>query len=419
MKYRRKPTPHSSQDPQPRRKSQISKHSHFIWETRRLRLPTIFVLVILGGTTIPLHGYDFVSSPSMEEKTAFTHLWQSATLYSDDANPLIQRLKLRGRYQGQYHKVDSRQGSDDDWEDRRSRLGFDAKLFSKTVDVRADFQSNDGFEDAYDRLVDAYVQWLPNESLTITMGRTKALIGYYDWLESTNTQPTFERSQIFNQLGVDRATSIILEGKASDCTWQLGAYSNDLDREFGSFRGAYSFGAGIGYDAKKRFGWKRADFRFDWLHSNHDADDSVLINYDDLFSATFWGQDGFWGFVAEGFAGIGQTAGRGDVFGFYLQPTYDLIPGRLQLVGHYSFAIGDGKTSVIGQRRYERSAPNLMPAGLARGDQYHALYLGTQYFIHGDNLKLMAGVEYADLSGGAPGDDYDGFTWLSGIRFFF
>ena len=376
-------------------------------------------MALLGGSIIPLYGYDFLSPPSTEETAAFQSVWQAATLYNDDANPLIQSFKLRGRYQGQYYKVDAVQGIDDGWEDRRSRFGFDAKLFSKAVDVRVDFQSNDGFEDVYDSLVDAYVKWRPDESLAITFGRTKPLIGGYDWLQSTTSQPTFERSQIFNQLGVDRATSLTIEGKTGDFTWQAGAYSNDVDREFGTFGGAYSFGAGIGYDAKERFGWKRADFRFDWLHSDHDADDGVLGNYDDLFSATFWGQNGSWGFVAEAFAGTGQTAGRGDVFGFYLQPTYELIPGRLQLVGRYSFAAGDGGASVSGQHRYERTAPDLVPAGSARGDQYHAIYLGTQYFIHGDKLKLMAGGEYAILGGGAPGDDYDGFTWLAGIRFSF
>jgi hypothetical protein len=102
--------------------------------------------------------------------------------------------------------VDADQGSSSNWEDRRSRFGFDAKLFEKKVEARVDFQSNDGFDDFYDGLVDAYIRWKPNSWLSITAGKTKPLIGQYDWLESTNTQPTFERSQIFNQLGINRAT---------------------------------------------------------------------------------------------------------------------------------------------------------------------------------------------------------------------
>ncbi len=356
-------------------------------------------------------------TPSAEETAAFEALWQAFTLYKDDSNPILQEFKLRGRYHGQYHWLDSNQGDTDAWEDRRSRFGFDAKLFDKKIEVRLDFQSNDGFEDAYDRLVDAYVKWKPSEALAVTAGRFKPQIGYHDFLQSTNAQPVFERSQIFNQLRVDRATGLAVEGKSGSFSWQTGVYSNDTDREFGAFGGSYSFGAGIGYDAKEALGWDRADLRLDWLHSGHDADDFLFNRYDDIVSATFWGQCGPWGIAVEAFHASGGGGPDGDVFGCYIQPTYDLIPKRLQLVGRYSFATGDGPDSVVRQTRYESEAPALTGGG--RGDEYHALYLGVQYFIHGDKLKLMAGAEYASLDGGGNGGDYDGITWLSGIRFSF
>lgn len=349
----------------------------------------------------------------------FDSLWGLATLYKNDSNSILEAFKLRGRYQGQYHWVDSDQGTEDCWEDRRSRIGFDAKMFQKHIEIRADFQSNNGFVDPYDRLVDAYIRWKPNDFVSVTVGKTKPLIGYYDWMQSTNAEPTFERSQIFNQLGIDRATGLTVEGKSDKFTWQVGVYSNDMDREFGSFDGELSISGGFGYDAKKHLGWKRADFRLDWLRSGHDEDDEVMLSYDNIISATFWGQDGLWGIVVEGFYGVGQVADKGDAFGFYIQPTYDLIPNRLQLVGRYSFATGDGNASLSGQRRYERSAPDLIPAGKAQGDQYNAIYLGLQYFIFGDQLKLLAGAEYANLNGGTPSDDYEGVTFLTGVRISF
>src|SRR5690606_37393045 len=165
---------------------------------------------------------------------AFDELWKAFTLHKDDSNPIRQEFKLRGRYHGQYHWLDSDQGNADAWEDRRARFGFDAKLFDKKIEVRADFQSNDGFEDAYAGLVDAYIKWKPTDSLSVTLGRTKPQIGYYDFLQSTNAQPTFERSQIFNQLRVDRATGLVVEGKSGAFTWQTGIYSNDTDLEFGA-----------------------------------------------------------------------------------------------------------------------------------------------------------------------------------------
>jgi phosphate-selective porin OprO and OprP len=147
------------------------------------------------------------------------------------------------------------------------------------------------------------------------------------------------------------------------------------------------------------------------LHSDHEEADTVLDRYDDLLSATFWIQHGSAGLVIEGFAGTGAGA---DAIGFYLQPTYDLLPGRVQVVGRYSFSHGDGADSVIAQSRYERSAPSLTGGG--RGELYHAGYLGLQYFLHADNLKFLTGVEYARLDGGGNGGDFAGWTVFSGVR---
>lgn len=354
------------------------------------------------------------AAPTAEE-SSWKDLWNLATLYKNDQNPFIQEFKLRGRYQGQYHWLDSDQGNTDGWENRRSRFGFDAKLFGKKIELRLDAESNDEFDPFYEGLVDAYIKWKPADSFSLTVGRQKPQIGAYDWLESTNTQPTFERSQIFNQLRVDRATGAVAAGTVEHFTWQAGVYANDVDREFGQLEGGLSYGAGIGYQFVELTGLKKADLRLDWLHSDHEAEDTVLDRYDDLLSATLYLQDGRWSLVTEAFHGSGDNAS--DVFGFFVQPSYDLIEKKLQLVARYTFSTGDGPDSVIAQSRYERTAPELTGGG--RGDQYQAGYLGLQYFLNGDKLKLVAGVEYAKLEGGGNGGDFDGVTALTGIRFSF
>lgn len=353
-------------------------------------------------------------APAAEESSDLDKLWSLATLYKNDRNPWLQEFKLRGRYHGQYHWLESDQGDEDDWENRRSRFGFDAKLFGKKIELRLDAQSNDEFDPIYDRLVDAFVKWKPWEEFSLTLGKQKPQIGYYDWLQSTVSQPTFERSQIFNQLRVDRVTGVVTEGKHGAFTWQAGVYSNDVDREFGGFDGALSYGFGVGYSFKESWGLEKADWRLDWLHSEHDAEDGALDRYDDLVSTTLWLKDGPWSFVAEAFHASGET---GDAFGFFLQPTYDLIPKRLQLLGRYSFSHGDGPDALTAQSRYERQTPKLTGGG--RGETYHSAYLGLQYFIHGDKLKLLAGAEYSHLDGGGNGGDFEGFTFLTGLRLSF
>ena len=268
------------------------------------------------------------------ELSAFDRIWGLATLYKDDSNPFIQEFKLRGRYHGQYHWLESDQGDEDDWENRRSRFGFDAKLFDKQIELRLDFQSNDEFDPLYDGLVDAFIKWKPADTFSLTLGRQKPQIGYYDWLQSTNNQPTFERSQIFNQLRIDRTVGAVAEGKWDHWTWQAGVYSNEIDKEFGTLDGGVSFGAGFGYDFKDALDVEKADWRLDWLHSEPEVADTVLNRYDDILSTTFWLKDGRWGGVAEAFFATGESP---DAFGFFLQPTYDIVPKRLQLVGRLWF----------------------------------------------------------------------------------
>jgi hypothetical protein len=374
------------------------------------------------------------NSTEFIEPSAFDKVWGYAGLYKDDLNPILQEFKLRGRYHGQYWDVDADQGSQSNWEDRRSRFGFDAKLFDKKIEVRADFQSNDQFADFYDGLVDAYIRWKPSSSLSITAGKTKPLLGQFDWLESTNSQPTFERSQIFNQLGVNRATGLTAEGTKDELSWRAGVYSNSTpsttggsgsfgDGEFGDFNGGLSYTLGAGYDFKHLLDLEKADFRLDWLHSERDADDLVLNKYDDIISSTFWIKEGYASVVFEAYYASGAdhvTPGKqskwdgSNVFGFFIQPTYDLIPKKLQLVGRYSYANSEGPEGVVGQSRYERK----VASNKGVGDVYHSLYGGAQYFIYGDKLKLMAGAEWATVENDK-GDSYDGLTLLTGIRLSF
>ncbi|MES2659611.1 MAG: porin [Verrucomicrobiota bacterium] len=358
------------------------------------------------------------------ESIPFEETWSLATLYKDAANPILEEFKLRGRYQGQYWDVDADQGSQSGWEDRRSRFGFDAKLFDKKLEARVDFQSNDGFDDVYDGLVDAYLRWKPVSWLSITAGKTKPLIAQYDWLESTTSQPTFERSQIFNQLGINRAAGLTVEGTAGEWSWRTGVYSNATpsstggsgafgDGEFGDFNEGVSFSLGGGYDFSKSLCTDKADLRVDWLHSEREAGDLVLGKYDDIVSASFVVKENAAGVVVEGYYAAGGDGDDSNVFGFFIQPTYDILPNQLQLVGRYSYANSEGPLGVLGQSRYERT----VAASGGRGDSYHSLYGGIQYFIYGDKLKLLAGAEWAQLRGGV--DAYDGVTFLTGVRLSF
>lgn len=380
-------------------------------QNQTLRL--FIVSLALSVSTAALSGTSSPPPTTPQESSPWDDIWSLATLFKDDEHPVIQEFKLRGRYHGQYHWLNSDHGDDHGWEDRRSRFGFDAKLFNKQLELRLDAQSTDGFDPIYGGLIDAYVRWKHSENFSLTLGRQKVQIGAYDFIQPSTHYPTFERSQIFNQLKVDRTTGAVAEGRIGQFTWQAGLYSNDIDDELGQFAGGASYGAGIGYDLKETLGLQKALWRLDYLHSDITSDSTTLNKFDHVLSTTFWLRNHRWGFVAEGFAAAGQSA---DIAGFYLLPIYDLIPDKLQLVGRYTYSAGDGPDSLSLQKRYDSAAPLLTTGGT--GDRHHAGYLGLQYFIYGEKLKLLAGVEYTSISGGT-GGAYDGWTALTGLRLFF
>ncbi len=374
------------------------------------------------------------SATEFIEPNVFDRLWARTVLYDNSLNPFIQEFKLRGRYQGQYWDVDSERGSHHDWEDRRAYFGFDVKLFDKKLEGRFDFQSDQHFTHFYDGLIDAYLRWKPKTDLSITVGKTKALLGAYEFNEVESATPTVERSQIFNQLNVNRATAMVVEGENAGILWQAGLYANDTpsttggtgdwgDGEFSHFNGGYAYGAGLGYNWNHELDVEKALLRLDWIHSEREVGDQVFGRYDELASLTFWLKEGNWTLIQEAYTGRGGDGLNGDVIGYYIMPVYDIVPQKLQLVARYTISDGDGPGSIIAQSRYENRTSIPAISGIKgsknRGSAYQALYLGAQYFIYGNKLKLMTGAEWATLDRENGQDAYDGFTLMSGIRLSF
>jgi hypothetical protein len=352
-----------------------------------------------------------VSEPQTKSQTFFDELWNLATLYKDDTNPFIQEFRLKARYHGQHYWVDSDQGSARDWENRRPWYGFDARLFNRQVQLFLRAATSEDFSEAYESLIDAYLRYSPSKEWSLTIGRQKPRIAHYDWVQSSQNAPTLERSQPFGQIAVNRVTGAVLEYKKGPWDFVAGAYSNDIDDEFGSFDGGHSISLGFGYRFESFAGLDHLSLHFDYLESSISENDTLLNRYERLFTATAIAEKDRFGIFIEGFAASGGAA---DFLGGFIQLTYELIPDRFELVTRYTLSGGDGPNSVVAQRRYEREAPQITGGG--QGETYQALYLGTQTFIHGDKLKLLAGAEYADLDGGGDGGDYSGWTYLVGVR---
>ena len=387
----------------------------------RASLNAIFVATALigaaslrAGSDAPLSGKETIDPAAVKhaEPSLYDKIWGLGTIYKNEANPYIQEIKLKLRYQGQYHWLDSKQGDDDGWEDRRFRLGLGIR-FLEDFELAGDFSSRDEFDPFYDKLTELYIRWKPSEAFNLTIGKAKPQFSW-DQIRQDEALQTFERFQLHNQSNVDRVPGVVVTGKFSNWTYEAGIYSNQVDKEFGQFDGGWSSTIGFGYDFKKVLGVKKADWRLDWLHSEIEDNDTLQNRWSEGINTGIVLQSGRLGLTAETFVFSGHSD---DAWGFFIQPTFDVIENKLQLVARYSFSDGDGADSILAQRRYEREAPDLTGGG--KGDQYQAAYLGFQYFFYGDKLKILGGAEYAHLNGDGNGGDFDGWTALTGIRFSF
>ncbi|MEO0541550.1 MAG: hypothetical protein AAFZ80_11900 [Cyanobacteria bacterium P01_A01_bin.105] len=149
---------------------------------------------------------------------------------------------------------------------------------------------------------------------------------------------------------------------------------------------------------------------FDYLWQDGDDQNDAFEDYKHLFALGTESDFDRMHLVTDLIYGMALEEGEGDVFGLVLMPYYDLTD-RLEAVLRYTFSSSSAHDGLNVQSRYERAA-----AGRLKGDEYHAIYAGLNYYICGDKLKLMNGIEYSDISGS---DDNSFWSYLTGVRMYF
>ena len=365
-----------------------------------------------AGTTISSKA---PAPPAPAEESAFDKIWSLATLYKSKTNPVIQKLAIGGRYHGQYALLDSDQGDFDDWENRRFRIGLNGQIF-QDFEFKAEMLGdlNPG-GDFYTGLTEVYLSWKPDDAFNLTIGKQKPRFSL-DWNTSSREILTFERNILVNNFGIDYETGVSISGKSGNFAYFAGVFNNDVgepggEAEFGDLGGGFSYVASASYDLKDTMGMEKAVLRGDFIHTEHDSNDDLLSKFDNGFAASLALKQGSLGLTTEAIYGEGD---KGDIWGFYLTPTYD-ITKKFQLVARYTYA-HSGDDALRLQSRYERKADGLSDGG--NGETYHAGYFGANYYLYGHKLKLMTGVEFSHMDGGSDGGDFDGVTGLAGVRMY-
>ena len=116
-----------------------------------------------------------------------------------------------------------------------------------------------------------------------------------------------------------------------------------------------------------------------------------------------------------------NTNREGAFGGIVLMPMYWLKEDKIKLVGRYLYQQSDQIEGLKLNSRYVPLADtrdSSIDLNSGRGDEHHALYIGINYYLCGENLKLISGIQHDDLSS-AGSTQFRGWTVGSSFRIWF
>lgn len=367
----------------------------------------------------------------LAEGSPYERLMSVPVLYQNEADPRVQQLAVVGQLQMQYaygSDASGKYGSADfpdesTWggiEVRRFRLGMKGRFFRKLFFLNLTDLYPDLEPRIYKRTPETYFTWMENDAFNISAGKSELKFNREQEYSSRDFLP-FERTALGNMFYGGELTGAWICGKGIAGGWlyYLGAYSNDRQDEWTDFGGGAMILGKIGYNYTSATSFDLAEVKVQWLHNtepgyaeSRDCPASPL--YSDCLSVSNEITAGPLGFTAEFLWGDGVN-GRPDVCGLSAMTTWSFTE-KLQLVSVLELAGSRDENGVILPTRYEALAPGV---GDRSGDAYFAGYAGLNYYIDSHRLKLMSGLKYSHLDGGADGGDFNGWTWLAGVRMAF
>jgi phosphate-selective porin OprO/OprP len=406
----------------------------------------------IAGTEAPTDAAEAPSSNAtgllvgkLTGESAWDRAWSAFTLYKNDDNQILQEFSLQGRLQVQsiygesegdsFNTSDYKDAGNDenvwgnDIEARRARLGFKSKWFQNwklegQINVDNDGHDLTGDNTYYKDLYDLFLTYTHSDALNISAGKTKVKFSREQEISSKEIL-TIERSLLSNTLFPGELTGAWVSGKGIQEHWlyELGVYGNEREREFSDFEGGTIVLGKIGYDYSSQVGWDSAVASFHYMHNSQpgyktsdpdpDYSPGTSPSFKDSIALTNEINHGRFGLTTDIVYGMGDDdLGQSDVFGISLIPSYFIAEG-LQLVGRLQVATCEDPDDLRLSSRYERLKAG--PTIEERGNTYTSAYVGLNYYLYGHKLKLMNGIEYSHMGGG----DYDGYTFMSGLRFSF
>lgn len=177
-----------------------------------------------------------------ESKTLAEKLENLGRLYESEENPVLQELWLLGRYHGQYYDVAGPSGQDGGWENRRFRIGSQAKMFDKLT-LHAQMVSGFDMDPFYNGFTELWSQWAFDDMFMLTVGQQKHRFTH-DRNVSSRYMNTLERSMLLNMFNADYTPAVTAAGRSDKFSYYTGVFSNatgpDMVEAFTEYRSGYS-----------------------------------------------------------------------------------------------------------------------------------------------------------------------------------
>ena len=400
-----------------------------------------------------------VDPPVVESKTWCDALKSIGTVYKNKENPYIQELKFFGRYHYQAGSISGNDVNGDNFNDnfdihRRFRLGTSLK-FAQFFKVK--FETQLVFDGRYkgkglqwgiaDDKLNAFAfdqVWMSFnaqkafqinalDKLTFTYGRQKFLLSQEAHVSSKKIK-TVERSALANTV-YRGALPVGFTVSGTKGSWKVNAsvYSDVLaNSKWDSVLGTWNGGQGYLVNVIKTFDNKDKLIIDAFYHNDtHDTPEYIKgfgvdwFNNDWVGSVSYEGQRGQWGFMGNVIIGDhtdDTSKDRGGMFyGFITQGTYAILDGQIEFVGQYQWQGSDKSEGVRAYSRDFAAGTNDHGHGgdvnKGYGDNHNLLYGGVNWYICGDNAKVMLGVEYDNLN--TPRGTADATTLWAAYRMYF
>lgn len=400
---------------------------------------TLVATLLIASPGVALAGPATETLPSPENSSGDWCEWlqsKPGLLYKNKENPYLQSFLIGGRFMYQAAYLDGEDVNGRDFNDtydeyRRVRIETRTEFlqyFSSKVGINivSDGRPSGGdLEWGYDTFDEATISFDIKkafgagalETLNLTYGRLKFKMTE-EVHQSSREILTPERSAIANKLygANSRPTGLTLDGSLGKWSATLGLFSGEDDSEF---IGGWNDGL-VYYLSTTHQTNENTRFVLDFMKNDPSGSDD-FAGYDWAAALSGVYESGRYGALASVIVGENnsETENNGGSFhALVVMPWYYIVEERLQAVVQYQYAGASEAEGIRTNSRYVRSEHSTgVDVNSGRGDELHTLYAGLNYYICGNNAKIMGGVEFASLD--TPLGDVSATTYLIAFRTFF